>query len=310
MAQRCGARTPVKSDNTLMALSFTRALRMKVRTEAYAWLNAAALEVNVVFNYCNETSLKAATRTDTKRKWMSGFDLCYLTAGATQYFDRIGAGTIQSICIHYAQKRQAARRVKLRWRVSRGARRSLGWIPFKAASLKRKGVCLRFAGKCVRVFEMQRLEGVKWQAGCFAQDALGDWWLCLPVKVEAEQSIAPLEAVGIDLGLKDIAVTSEGERLTAGRWTQGYAEKRPSARTRAHRRQAKRIHRKAARCRADALHKFSRKMVDRYQTIIVGDVSSVKLARTRMAKAVLDSGWGLLKSFLDYKSQQAARTFG
>jgi len=50
-------------------------------------------------------------------------------------------------------------------------------------------------------------------------------------------------------------------------------------------------------------------MVDRYQNIIVGDVSSVKLARTRMAKAVLDSGWGLLKSFLDYKSQQAARTF-
>ena len=299
----------MKSDNTLMALSFTRALRMKVRTEAYAWLNAAAIEVNAVFNYGNETSLKAATRTDCKRKWMSGFDLCSLTAGATQYFDKIGADTIQSICTHYAQRRQAAKRLKLRWRVSGGARRSLGWIPFKAASLKRKGVCLRFAGKCVRVFEMKRLEGVKWQAGCFAQDALGDWWLCLPVKVEAQQSIAPQEAVGIDLGLKDIAVTSEGERLAAGRWTQGTADKLAFAQRRGHRRQAKRIHRKAARCRADALHKFSRKMVDRYQTIIVGDVSSVKLARTRMAKAVLDSGWGLLKSFLDYKSQQAARTF-
>jgi transposase len=28
-----------------------------------------------------------------------------------------------------------------------------------------------------------------------------------------------------------------------------------------------------------------------------------------MAKSVLDSGWGMLKNFLDYKSQQAARTF-
>ncbi|MGP8114500.1 MAG: hypothetical protein ACLQFT_19230 [Steroidobacteraceae bacterium] len=54
-----------------MRLSFTRTLHLKVRSEAYAWLNAAALEVNVVFNYCNETSLKAATRTDTKRKWLS-----------------------------------------------------------------------------------------------------------------------------------------------------------------------------------------------------------------------------------------------
>jgi hypothetical protein len=246
-----------------MPLSLTRTLRLKVRSEAYAWLNAAAMEVNEVFNYCNETSYKAATRTDLKRKWLSGFDLCNLTAGATPYFEKIGADTIQSVCTHYAQKRKAARRLKLRWRVSRGARRSLGSIPFKAANLKRQGRCVRFAGKCVRVFERERLEGVKWQGGCFAQDAVGQWWLCLPVKMQAERTIAPQEAVGIDLGLKSIAVTSDGERLVAGRWTRGYAEKLASAQRRGHKRQAKRIHRKAARCRSDALHKFSRKMVDR-----------------------------------------------
>ena len=292
-----------------MPPSFTRTLRLKVCAEAHPWLNAAAVQVNEVFNYCNEASLKAATRTDLKRKWMSGFDLCKLTAGATEYFDKIGADTIQSICVHYAQKRQAARRLKLRWRVSRGAGRSLGWIPFKAASLKRKGVCLRFAGKHFRVFECECLEGVKWQSGCFAQDAVGDWWLCLPVRVEAEDTIAPQEAVGIDLGLKEIAVTSDGARLVAGRWTQEYAQKLASAQRCGHQRQAKRIHRKAARCRADALHKFSREIVDKYQKIVVGDVSSLKLAKTRMAKSVLDSGWGMLRNFLDYKSQQAARTF-
>jgi putative transposase len=299
----------VKSDNTLMPRSFMRTLRLKVRRETYEWLNAAAVEVNEVFNYCNETSLKAATRTDTKRKWLTGFDLCSLTSGAAPYFEKIGADTIQSICTHYAQKRQAARRLKLRWRVSRGPKRSLGWIPFKAASIKRKGVCLRFAGKCFRVFESERLEGVKWQGGCFAQDAVGDWWLCLPVKIAVEETVAPYEAVGIDLGLKDIAVTSEGERLVAGRWTHRLAQKLGSAQRRGHKRQAKRIHRKAARCRADALHKFSRSIVDRYQNILVGDVSSSKLVKTRMAKSVLDSGWGMLKGFLEYKSQQAARGF-
>jgi putative transposase len=299
----------VKSDNSLMPRSFTRTLRLKVRRETYGWLNAAAAEVNEVFNYCNETSLKAATRSDTKRKWLSGFDLCALTSGASPYFDKIGADTSQSICTHYAQKRQTARRLKLRWRVSRGPKRSLGWIPFKAANLKRKGVCLRFAGKCFRVFEKERLEGVKWQGGCFAQDAVGDWYLCLPVKMEAEESIAPREAVGIDLGLKDIAVTSDGERLVAGRWTHRLAQKLAQAQRRGHKHQAKRIHRKAARCRADALHKFSRSIIDCYQHIIVGDVSSLKLVKTRMAKSVLDSGWGMLKDFLDYKSQQAARSF-
>jgi hypothetical protein len=50
----------VKSDNALMPVSVTRTLHLKVRPEAYAWLDSAAIEVNQVFNYCNETSLKAA----------------------------------------------------------------------------------------------------------------------------------------------------------------------------------------------------------------------------------------------------------
>ena len=113
-----------------MPSSFIRTLRLKVRPESYGWLNAAAIEVNQTFNFCNEASFAAATRTDRKRKWLTGFDLCNLTAGATEYFQRIGADTIQRVCVEYAQKRATARRLKLRWRVSRGARRSLGWVPF------------------------------------------------------------------------------------------------------------------------------------------------------------------------------------
>jgi IS605 OrfB family transposase len=293
----------------VQAASFTRTLRLKVRAEAYPWLAAAAVEVNQVFNWANATSIDAADRSRrANAKFLSGFDLCDLCAGATEFFERIGADTIQRICTEYAAKRRAAKRVKLRWRVSRGARRSLGWVPFKAASLKRKGAGVRFCGKSFRVFERERLDGVKWRDGCFAQDACGDWWLCLPVQFAAEQSIAPREAVGIDLGTKDIAVTSDGERLEAGRWTRGFADRLAKAQRRGHKKQAKWIHRKAARCRADALHKFSRGMVDQYQNIVVGDVSSLKLAKTRMAKAVLDSGWGMLKAQLQYKGKHAGRS--
>lgn len=292
------------------AASVTRTLRLKVRRESYGWLNAAAIEVNHVFNWCNATSIDAADRNRrANAKFLSGFDLCALATGACECFEYIGSDTIQRICCEYAAKRRAAKRVRLRWRVSRGTKRSLGWVPFKAASLKRKGVCLRFAGKSFRVFDREYLGDLKWRDGCFAQDACGGWWLCLPVIETAEQTTAPREAVGIDLGLKDIAVTSDGERLQAGRWTAAHAERLASAQRRGHKRQAKRIHRKAARCRADALHKFSRKIVDTYQTIIVGDVSAPKLAKTKMAKSVLDSGWGKLRTQLEYKCQQAAREF-
>jgi putative transposase len=291
-----------------MPSSFTRTLKLKVRRESYGWLSAAAIEVNQTFNFCNEASWLAITRTDRKRKWLSGFDLCSLTAGASKYFERIGADTIQRVCIEYAQRRAQCRRRKLRWRVSRGARRSLGYVPFKAASLKRKGRALRFCGKTFRVFEAQRLEGVTWQQGCFAQDAVGDWWLCLPVEYEAEPKVAPDEWVGIDLGLKEIAVASEGERLECGRFYRSLEAKIAQAQRRGHRRQAKRLHRKATRRRADALHNFSREIVNRYQYIVVGDVSSLKLVKTRMAKSVLDSSWGMLKRMLQYKGEHAGRS--
>src|SRR5262249_30911484 len=269
--------------------------RFKVRPESHAWLNAAVVEVNGVFNYCNQISFTTATRTDRMRKWLSGYDLCNLTAGATEYFQHIGADTIQRICVEYAQKRVAARGLRLRGGVSRGARRNLGWIPFKAANLKRKGRALRFCGKTFRVFERERLDGVKWKQGCFAQDAVGDWWLCLPVEVAGEQRAAARESVGIDLGVKEAAVTSDGERLEAIRFYRDAERRLAMVQRRGHRRQAKRLHRKIRRRRQEACHQFSRRIVNAYQNIVVGDVSSPKLVKTRMAKSVLDSGWGMLR---------------
>jgi len=289
--------------------SVTRTLRLKVKTESYAWLNTAAYEVNQVWNWSAEVSEKAARPCTGERKWLTGFDLNNLSAGASEYFDKIGADTIQRVNGEYAEQRRIAKRIRLRWRTSRGPRRSLGWVPFKAASLKRKGRSLRFCGKTFRVFEPERLEGVKWRQGEFAQDAVGDWWLCLRIKIQVEESVAPLEKVGIDLGLTEVAVTSDDARCEKSCFYRGIEQKIAQAQRRGHPRQAKFLHRRAANRRKDALHKFSRRIVNEYEKIVVGDVSSTQLVKTRMAKSVLDAGWGMLRTYLQYKSQQAGRTF-
>jgi putative transposase len=282
-------------------------MRLKVKREGYAWLNAAASEVNQVWNWANSTCYKAARPFAGPSVWLSGYDLDKLSAGASQYFEHIGSETIQRINAEYATRLRQFKKVKLRWRVSGGSKRSLGWVPFKAVQLKRQGRGLRFSGKALRVFERELLEGCRWKCGCFAQDSLGDWWLCLPVKRSAAQPSAVSQAVGIDLGLKDTATTSDGEKLMAGQFYRGIEQKIAMAQRRGHKRQAKRLHRKASRRRKDALHKFSRKIVDRYQNILIGDVSSLKLAKTRMAKSVLDAGWGMLKTQLQYKGEYAGR---
>jgi putative transposase len=286
-----------------------RTCRLKVKMESHAWLDAAAVEVNQVWNWANATCYKAAYPFSGSGKWLSGYDLDRLCVGASQCFEHIGSDTIQRVNAVFAARRQQFKKAKLRWRVSHGPKRSLGWIPFKAAQLKRKGKSLRFSGKAFRVFERDSLEAVTWKSGCFAKDAVGDWWLCLAVERTLMQTVAASrESVGLDLGLEDTVATSDGDKLEAGLFYRHIEQKIVQARRRGHNRQAKRLQRTATRCRQDALHKYSRKIVDRYQSILIGDVNSLKPLKTRKSKFALGSGWGMLKTQLQYKGQQAGRS--
>jgi putative transposase len=75
----------------------TRTLRLKVKSESYAWLNATAIEVNTVWNWANALSAKAARPCAGRARWLTGFDLNNLSSGASEYFEKIGADTIQRV---------------------------------------------------------------------------------------------------------------------------------------------------------------------------------------------------------------------
>src|SRR5665213_4597428 len=124
----------IESDGRSTATSVTHTLRLKVKKNSHAWLNAAASEVNQVWNWGAEISAKAARPCTGEAKWLTGFDLNNLSSGASKYFLKIGSDTIQRVNGEYAQKRKAAKRPRLRWRASGGSRRALGWVPFKAQS--------------------------------------------------------------------------------------------------------------------------------------------------------------------------------
>jgi putative transposase len=83
-----------------------RTLRLKVKPESYGWLNGAAIEVNQVWNFANAASYRAAHPFVGLRKWLTGYDLDKLTAGASKYFERIGSDTIQRVDAELASKRK------------------------------------------------------------------------------------------------------------------------------------------------------------------------------------------------------------
>lgn len=117
-------------------------------------------------------------------------------------------------------------------------------------------------------------------AGSFSQDSRGRWYFNIVVEAAQIASQATGQ-VGIDLGLKEVATCSNGLKL-----------------------ESKQFYR-----RADAIHKFTTQLVREHSFIVVGNVNSSQLAKTKMAKSVLDAGWYILKTQLDYKSKAMQGVF-
>ncbi|MBB5460245.1 transposase [Paraburkholderia sp. Cpub6] len=128
--------------------------------------------------------------------------------------------TIQAIGEEYAVRRKQAQRTRLRWRVSGGPRRSLGWIPFKASAIRYRNGQLFFAGTALSLWDSYGLSRYKLGAGNLSEDARGRWYLNVTIKIEKTPKPATGEverSVGLDLGLKDFAATSDGRVITLAR---------------------------------------------------------------------------------------------
>ena len=296
-----GTVTPVKTLKTL---------KLRIKDKHSKVLVAMAREVNQVWNHINAISAKAARPFHGKPQFLSGYDLQKFTAGFSKCDGvSVGSGTVQLVCVEYATRRKQFKKARLNWRVSnpKSAKYSLGWVPFKGGHAKYKAGQIEFAGKKFSLWDSYGLSKYELRAGSFSQDTRGRWYLNVAVEVEAKPSTGTA-SVGIDLGLKECATTSTGDKLE-GRWYRAN-EKALGVAQRARKKQrVKAIHAKTKNQRKDALHKFSTALVQKNAAIFVGDVASAKLVKTKMAKSTLDAGWSMLKTMLEYKSHQAGIVF-
>jgi len=115
------------------------------------------------------------------------------------------------------------------------------------------------------------------------------------VEIETQKSKG-LGQIGIDLGLKTTARCSNGTVLERQDFYRKSAEKLGKAQRANKKKQVRNIHAKIKNQRADAIHKFTTQLVKENRLIVVGNVSSKALAKTKMAKSVLDAGWFMLKT--------------
>jgi len=108
--------------------------------------------------------------------------------------------------------------------------------------------------------------------------------------------------IGIDLGLKDKVTCSDGVKYDRENLTKKYEEKLARYQRAHKKKQVKNLHAKIKNKRKDFSHKVSHEICSTSKIVLIGDVSSSKLAKTKMAKSVLDAGWNQLTTMLQYKA--------
>ncbi len=278
--------------------------RIKDRSSRKA-LAAHARGVNQVWNYltARQKDIESRYRAGApKRKWGTHFDLQKLVKGVGAEFG-IHQQTVGGICKQFATSRDR-NKGSLRFRSSFGAKRAPGWIPFEKQSRQIEKNSVTYLGKVYRFFGSKRRPlPPDAKGGAFVEDSLGRWWVCFHVEVEGYAGDgANGEAIGIDLGLKTLAALSNGDKIEAPRIYRKYEERLATAQRAKNKKRVKRIHAKIANCRKDFLHKESTKLARIYAIIAVGNVNASNLAKTTMAKSVLDAGWSTFRSMLAYKS--------
>ncbi|MFB2878764.1 RNA-guided endonuclease InsQ/TnpB family protein [Floridanema aerugineum] len=149
-----------------------------------------------------------------------------------------------------------------------------------------------------------------------SKDSTDKYFAAILLEVEDNLINKEGKISGIDLGLSSLVTVFDGEttyKVDPIKLTRKYAKRlrrrqkslsRKKLGSNNRKKQVKKVaevHHKIANTRLDFLHKLSHQLVSDNQTLVVENLCVKGLARTNLAKSVLDAGLSMLVNFLDYK---------
>jgi putative transposase len=148
----------------------------------------------------------------------------------------------------------------------------------------------------------------------------GKWSVSFACEIGAAPPLVePRTVVGIDLGLKSLVVTSDGEVIANPRFSaRGAAKLARAQRVLARRKRGSRSRERArvavarahghvANQRLDHARKTAASLVDRYDVVAHEDLRVADMSRGLFAKGINDAGWGILLHCIACKAESAGK---